>query len=1169
MKVLLLCLAAIATVLAIEQKTTYIITSTSEAPHCPDNASRCLTLNELIASQGYSAFQSQEVVIFQPGVHIVNETERTNLSVVDITSLTIKGDSERRDVIITCFLPFHFMFKEVENISIFNLTFSNCISNETYKQTKNQTLLFIDLMNSSILLLDSIEIKYERESTSTSIAIFMKEAVVQLTNSKLSGGSGIYIGLSASKAISTVEISNSVFYNSCIHTETFHTSTNSTNVILAGTIKNTTFARCSNNSNCWYVINFQGLKEQRINLTIVDVNIVDSSSPFLMYIKRNVFIQFKGNINFSRNQGIAYAMKSEVHFRGAQARIVNNAIMNTLGVPVYAVNACISFEDSNIQFKNNTGLFCGGIGGKDVQIIVKSNSTVDFINNKGQNGGALSLSSQSVVRFEVTEGSMAKMSFKRNEAQRGGAIFVTDVDYFSILYLNLRVSALNFEQNFGNVTLTFTNNSAQMGGNQIYGGWIDWFVGKDNVARCNPNEISNYLYFEEGITDKDIASDPLRVCLCIDKVPNCSIDKHRQTVHGRAFSVDLVAVGQRFGTVSTFVEASVFNTSVARVNRTHRVQMVQRNCTALQYNILYTDQDREVENLILEIKPSLSLRESYLKFDNNELQNHPNYSHLFQTFSIKLNVTDCPIGFKLNDGDGTCICQPELLTLHLSCNSTNYRICRNPHQWIGVTYEHTKAENSRGPGIIAHQHCPFDYCNQLPLIGLDQPDDQCAFNRVGILCGRCKGGFSVMLGTSKCKKCSNLTFNLLTIIPIYIISGLLLVVFLMILNLTVSAGTINGLIFYANIIESQHAIFFTPEISQSFLSVFISWLNLNQGIESCFYSGLDTYANMWFRFLFPLYIWLIAVVMIISSHFSTYVSKLIGKNAVQVLATLFLISFSRLFQLIIDVISFTTITYPDGYRKKVWLIDGNINFLTGKHVPLFLVAILFVLMSLVYTFILLTIQFLHKLSHYSGLFWIHKLKPFLDAYTGPYRGSHRYWTGLLLLARIALLTTFSVNQHNDPSLSLLAVVVVSFALLGWFSFTKWVYRNTFNNIMEIVNLCNLGMTAMVVFFDLHNQKRNPVAIYISTGFIFVQFVCIVLYHAQKQLLLTRYGSSIRTKFWKLNPLPLIQDHEEDPLIKPRRKNRSRSNGVTSTTVEVQIEPQHTYKSYNSCELKEP
>ena len=351
--------------------------------------------------------------------------------------------------------------------------------------------------------------------------------------------------------------------------------------------------------------------------------------------------------------------------------------------------------------------------------------------------------------------------------------------------------------------------------------------------------------------------------------------------------------------------------------------------------------------------------------------------------------------------------------------------------------------------------------------------------------------------------------------------------------------------------------------------MFIAWLNLNQGIESCFYNGLDAYANMWFRFLFPLYIWFIAIIMIVSSQISTNVSKLIGRNAVQVLATLFLLSFSKLFQLIIDVVSFTTITYPDRFRKAVWLIDGNINFLTGKHIPLFLVAILFILISLVYTFILLTIQFLHKLSHYSCLFWIHKLKPFLDAYTGPYRGSHRYWTGLLLLARIALLIMFSVNQYNDPSLSLLAIVVVSFALLGWFSFTKWVYRNTLNNVLEIVNLCNLGMTATVVFFNLQNKKHSFIAIYISTSFAFVQFIFILLYHAQKQLLLTRHGSTLKIRVQKLKFLSPRKDHEEDPLVNPRRRSQSRSNRVTSTIVEVQNEPQHTYKSYNSRELKEP
>ena len=123
-------------------------------------------------------------------------------------------------------------------------------------------------------------------------------------------------------------------------------------------------------------------------------------------------------------------------------------------------------------------------------------------------------------------------------------------------------------------------------------------------------------------------------------------------------------------------------------------------------------------------------------------------------------------------------------------------------------------------GVIAHQHCPFDYCSAESVsIRLEDQDEQCAFNRAGILCGGCKTNFSRVLGSSKCKKCSST--RLPVIVLIFLLTGSLLVTFLMILNLTVSAGTVNGLIFYANIIRAQHTTF-TSDISNSFLSKFIA-----------------------------------------------------------------------------------------------------------------------------------------------------------------------------------------------------------------------------------------------------------------------------------------------------------------------------------------------------------
>ena len=81
---------------------------------------------------------------------------------------------------------------------------------------------------------------------------------------------------------------------------------------------------------------------------------------------------------------------------------------------------------------------------------------------------------------------------------------------------------------------------------------------------------------------------------------------------------------------------------------------------------------------------------------------------------------------------------------------------------------------------------------------------------------------------------------------------------LVLLNPTVSMGTIiNGLIVHVNILQAQQDVYFSGDASKSFLSTSIAWLNLDQGIEMCFYNGFDAYVSTWLQFFFPLYVWLI------------------------------------------------------------------------------------------------------------------------------------------------------------------------------------------------------------------------------------------------------------------------------------------------------------------------
>ena len=244
------------------------------------------------------------------------------------------------------------------------------------------------------------------------------------------------------------------------------------------------------------------------------------------------------------------------------------------------------------------------------------------------------------------------------------------------------------------------------------------------------------------------------------------------------------------------------------------------------------------------------------------------------------------------------------------CDIDNRTITRQPPYWLGNYSNH----------LLLHDNCPYDYCKPVQVrIVMTEPNisEQCAFNRSGILCGSCREGFSQVFGSSRCFECSNDYLSLL--IP-FAIAGIVLVVFLFVLNLTVSVGTINGLIFYANIVKINETIFFPPGNN----SAFISWLNLDLGIETCFYDRMSSLGKTWLQFTFPFYLWIIVFVIIIMLRYSTRLTTLCGRHSVPVLATIFLLSFTKLLRTITAVFSFTMVEFPSG-RKAAWLYDGNIR----------------------------------------------------------------------------------------------------------------------------------------------------------------------------------------------------------------------------------------------------
>ena len=243
------------------------------------------------------------------------------------------------------------------------------------------------------------------------------------------------------------------------------------------------------------------------------------------------------------------------------------------------------------------------------------------------------------------------------------------------------------------------------------------------------------------------------------------------------------------------------------------------------------------------------------------------------------------------------------------------------------------------------------------------------------------------------------------------------------LNLTVAVGTLNSIIFYANIIYANKSVYFSQSHS-TFVSVFISWVNLDVGFDTCLFEGMNVYAKTWIELAFPVYIiFLVIFIIVISSHSSKFLNLIGKKNPVATLATLILLSYTRLLQIIITSFSFISLKYPNTTTKFLWLPDTNFDYDSHKwkFITLFCVAILILILGLLYTILLFSWQWLLHCSRSKFFKWTRnqKFHTFIDTYHTPHTAKHRYWTGLLLLVRVIVYLTsaFTVSclLYTSPS----------------------------------------------------------------------------------------------------------------------------------------------------------
>ena len=368
--------------------------------------------------------------------------------------------------------------------------------------------------------------------------------------------------------------------------------------------------------------------------------------------------------------------------------------------------------------------------------------------------------------------------------------------------------------------------------------------------------ISNVTHDQNDLSL--ISSDPSHVCFCSEGRKNCSTlsltairTNHLHPLYpGQNINIPAVPVGQNFWTVAGSVYAQYLKKShtdnLLELDVSQKIQSAaQYGCNWLNYTI-YSPSNKSELILVLTTQETIvsiaNIQGFFTDYTKSLLREFYHTSRiepiLYSNVAVYINISilPCPAGFQLTTNlPFKCDCNQLLKQVpEIHCHIYDQIFGRSGLVWVGMT----KDDNGTNGTVAASQFCSLNYCNKkYSNVTLSKPDSQCNYNHSGILCGACQPGLSLALGSERCLPCSNKYLALL--IP-FTLAGPVLVGFIKFLDLTVSQGTTNGLIFYANIIQANHYIFL-PWRSTNILSVFIAWLNLDVSVETCFFEGLDAY----------------------------------------------------------------------------------------------------------------------------------------------------------------------------------------------------------------------------------------------------------------------------------------------------------------------------------------
>ena len=218
---------------------------------------------------------------------------------------------------------------------------------------------------------------------------------------------------------------------------------------------------------------------------------------------------------------------------------------------------------------------------------------------------------------------------------------------------------------------------------------------------------------------------------------------------------------------------------------------------------------------------------------------------------------------------------------------------------------------------------------------------------------------------------------------------------------------------------------------------------------------------------------------------------------------------------VIAIGAFTKVHHDKPYPNTTfrWFYDGTIEYLHGKHIVLFVFAMVACVFLILYAFTLTFIPILDVCSEkLTILKWLNQkvtlLKPINDAYYAPYKGKWKIWLGARLWLVVLLYSLGPFLGSQNPRLLLLihGILVIMFVViqacilpfeekLRQESGKKNCHKTSMckYNLLDLFYMLNYSTLALTVSYLLEGYDANIIPRRVVVGVLVVMslFVSIV------------------------------------------------------------------------------